>query len=108
MCIEAGELHLKLSEEIFGLVKEASVSGEPVIRYMEYVFPGQGLAQINDQFMLGNTILVAPVTVQGAVSRTVVLPEGEWEYCSGEIFKGGRTVTVDAPLNVLPYFVKAK
>jgi len=106
MCIAAGEIHLKFADEIFALVKDSSVSGEPVIRYMEYVFPHQGLGYINDQFMLGDSILAAPVVEKDVFKRDVVLPEGKWTYCDGTVYDGGCTVTVDAPVNVLPYFVK--
>ena len=104
ICIKAGELHLEFADEIFALVKNASVSGEPVIRYMEYEFPGQGMAAVNDQFMLGSRVLVAPVTVKGMTKRDVVLPAGKWKYCDGTVYDGGCTVKVDAPVNVLPYF----
>ena len=51
-------------------------------------------------------ILIAPVLEQGMVKRKVVLPEGKWRFCNGELFEGGQTVEVDAPIEVLPYFVR--
>ena len=106
ICIEAGKLHLRYAAEIFRLVKEASVTGEPVIRYMEYEFPGEGLEDVTDQFMLGTDLLVAPVVTKGAVTREVSLPHGRWVYVDGKVYEGSRRVTVDAPISVLPYFVK--
>ena len=76
------------------------------MRYMEYVFPHEGLADITDQFMVGGRILCAPVTEQSADTRTVVLPVGTWNYCDGTVYEGGRTVTVPAPLGVIPVFEK--
>ena len=73
---------------------------------MEYVFPHKGYAKINDQFMLGDDILVAPVLEKGAVSREVVLPDGQWRAEDGEIFDGGRKITIDVPLERMPYFTK--
>lgn len=105
ICIAAGKLHLDFADSIFALVQNAAKTGEPVIRYMEYVFPHVGYAHINDQFMLGDTILCAPVVKKGAVTRDVVLPAGSWRYCDGTVYAGGQTVTVDAPITVLPYFV---
>lgn len=74
------------------------------MRYLEYVFPHEGLCDITDQFMVGNRLLCAPVTEQNAVTRAVVLPRGKWQYCDGVIYDGGQTVTVAAPLDVIPHF----
>jgi alpha-glucosidase (family GH31 glycosyl hydrolase) len=45
---------------ILSLTKTSETDGEPIIRAMEYVFPDNGYDQIKDQFMLGDSILVAP------------------------------------------------
>ena len=88
------------------LLKECSATGDPLMRHMEYEFPGQGLETVNDQFMLGEKLLVAPVLEQGARERSVALPAGcRWKYMpTGEVFEGGQTVCAAAPLEVLPYF----
>lgn len=106
LCRAAGDLHLKYADTIIALAKEAAVTGEPIMRYMEYVFPHEGLADITDQFMVGDRILCAPVTEQNADTRAVVLPAGTWNYCDGTVYEGGRTVTVPAPLGVIPVFEK--
>ena len=72
---------------------------------MAYQFPNQGFEQIDDQFVLGDAIIVAPVIEKGAVMRTVVLPKGKWLYL-GEVEYGGGAVTVPAPISVIPYFVR--
>lgn len=61
------------------LVQEARERKTPIVRYLEYVFPGQGLEEVTDQFMLGNQYLVAPQYEQGKPDRTVILPQGSWE-----------------------------
>lgn len=104
LCIEAANLHTSYSDKLVALAEQAAKTGEPIVRYMEYVFPHQGLAEITDQFMLGDDMLVAPVVEKGQVTRRVVLPAGNWKYQDGAIYKGGKTVEVAAPLNVLPYF----
>ena len=58
-----------------------------------------------DCFMLGDRYLVAPVVTQGAVTRTLRLPAGNWKYLDGTVYGGGE-VTVAAPIEVLPYFEK--
>ena len=89
------KLHEEFGDRILQLAEESKDTGEPIVRYMEYVFPHQGLASCIDQFMLGNDILVAPVNQAGAVTRSVQLPEGKWKYVDGTIYVGGKTVVVD-------------
>jgi len=74
---------------------------------MEYAFPGQGFEAVNDQFMLGETILVAPVDKKEA-SRKVVLPKGKWLSDEGKKYKGGASYTIEVPIARLPYFVLGK
>lgn len=59
---------------------------------------------VTDQFMVGTKLLVAPVIQEGAVTRDVRLPKGQWKYVDGTVYEGGKTMTVDAPVTVLPYF----
>ena len=62
----------------------------------------------NDEFMLGDRILAAPVVSQGMEKRLVYLPRGEWyDYWTGEKFTGENWIIRDAPLDVCPIFVKA-
>ncbi len=104
-CLEAALLHTQWADTIIALAQQAAHSGEPIYRYMEYVFPGQGLEQVTDQFMLGDRLLVAPVLEKGADTRCVRLPKGSWRYVDGTCYEGGRTVTVPAGLDTLPYFI---
>lgn len=89
---------------ILELASAAARTGEPIVRPMEYDFPHQGLAEVIDQFMLGDRFLVAPVLERGATSRSVRLPAGRWRGPDGAVTTGGRTVRVAAPLDVLPVF----
>lgn len=71
---------------------EAAVnSGEPMIRYMEYQFPGEGFERVTDQFMLGDRILVAPIYEKGQVSREVSIPRGRWLFDGNIIESNGET-----------------
>ena len=58
--------------------------------------------------MLGNDIIVAPVTEKGVRSRSVALPKGNWKAEDGKIYKGGKTMEVSVPLERLLYFRKIK
>jgi alpha-D-xyloside xylohydrolase len=66
------------------------------------------VADIGDQFMYGPAFLVNPVTVPGATTRSVYLPEGQWhDFWSGATVKGAAMVTAAAPLARLPLYVRA-
>lgn len=103
LCIEAAKKHCAFAPLLLELAQIAAQTGEPIVRYMEYEFPGQGMEEIKDQFLLGSNLLVAPVLESGKREREVLLPEGKWKYVDETIYEGGR-VTVSAPLDCLPYF----
>jgi alpha-glucosidase len=104
---EAAKLHEKMGDYILGLAQKAAKDGEPIVRHLEYAFPGQGFVSCDDQFMLGDLYLVAPMIEKGT-SRTVKLPKGNWIDELGKKYKGGQTITIDVPLNRLPYFKVVK
>ena len=106
---QMADLHSQMAEEILRFVESARITGEPIMRPLEYNHPGQGYADIKDEFMLGCDILVAPVLQKGAVSRTVVFPTGRWQdQNDGTVYTGPNTHTVNAPLHVLPWFRKVQ
>ncbi len=106
LCKQAALLHEKMGGHLLKLAKEASISGEPIVKPMDYAFPGKGYEMIKDQFVLGTDIIVAPVVEKGARSRKVFLPKGKWKAEDGKTYKGGKVVTIDVPLDRLPYFQK--
>ena len=106
LCKSAADLHKRFASYIVKLVEESAISGEPIVRHMEYEFPAQDFGRTLDQFMLGSEVLVAPVITKGAIKREVKLPKGKWSYLGKTDYSGGTTVTVDAPLEILPYFYK--
>ena len=64
--------------------------------------------QVDDQFLFGPDLLVAPILHAGATSREVYLPAGaKWtDAWTGKEFKGGQTVTADAPLDKIPLYLR--
>ena len=86
--------------------KASAKSGEPMLRAMEYEFPGLGAERITDQFMLGSKLLVAPQTVKGAKTRKVFVPTGTWVADDGTEVVGPKTVEVATPISRLPHFVR--
>lgn len=107
LCREAALLHSRFGDYIYSLALEAAEGGEPIVRHLEYVFPHQGFQVCNDQYMLGDKYLVAPMNEKGTV-RTVILPKGKWKDEQGKVYKGGGTVRIEVPLERLPYFERLK
>ena len=107
-CRAAAQTRMKFSDYIVGVAKASAVSGEPMLRAMEYEFPGHGWETVTDQFMLGSDLLVAPQCVKGAKDRTVVVPPGKWLADDGTEVEGPKTVTVATPLARLPYFRRVR
>jgi len=90
---------------------EAHEKGTPVMRAMFYEFPADPRCwQAETQYMFGPDLLVAPVYELGQRSREVYLPSGQpWKNArTGERFSGGQTVTVPAPLDEIPIFIRAE
>lgn len=77
-------------------------TGEPVLRPLEYNFPNQNLAQVKDQFMIGDKLMVAPLVTEG-FERKVVLPKGKWKY-KNQTITGGKTMQFKVPLVELLFF----
>ncbi len=100
------KLHAEYAPTIMALAKNASVTGEPILRPLAYEYPDEGFDIEMEMFLLGSDVLVAPVLEKGAVTKTLRLPAGKWTYLDGKVYEGGTTVTVAAPLDVLPLFMK--
>ena len=75
---------------------------------MDFLKDKQALS-IADEYMFGPDFLVCPVTAPNASSRAVYLPSGTtWlDFWTGESLSGGATTTANAPLNIIPLFVRA-
>ncbi|MGL4173501.1 MAG: glycoside hydrolase family 31 protein [Actinomycetota bacterium] len=87
----------------------ASETGVPAMRPLFVDFPDDEPSWlVEDEFMLGSDVLVAPIVEAGARERTVYLPSGaRWTHAwSGEVVNGGRTVRVAAPLTHIPVYLR--
>lgn len=90
-------------------MRQASECGAPVMRPLFYDFPDDKMAwEIEDAYMFGPDLLVAPVMEAGVNTREVYLPKGAnfVESYTGKVYEGGQTVEAKAPLNVIPVFVR--
>lgn len=105
LCQKMAQMHRDFADKIIAMARQSAQDGEPIVRHMEYQFPGQGFASCDDQYVLGGKYIVAPMLDPGT-TRTVRLPRGIWIDENGKKYKGGKTYTIEVPLERLPYFVK--
>ena len=100
------DLRLSLRDYIKSLYQEAHENGSPLLRAMFYQFPEDPRCwELQDQYMFGAKYLAAPIFRLNQFRREVYLPAGCWRLTStGEVFQGGRAVTVDAPIEYMPVF----
>ncbi|MGB3778300.1 MAG: glycoside hydrolase family 31 protein [Tunicatimonas sp.] len=104
ICQEMAQLHQRMGAEIMQLAQSSALTGEPIVRAMEYVFPEQDYEAIKDQFMVGDDILVAPVVQPESRSRVVHFPAGTWKGDDGKEYVGPTQVALDVPIERLPWF----
>ena len=107
ICLKYARLHEELGPYLVEQARRCSQTGEPIVRSMEYAFPGQGFETCIDQYMLGDRYLVAPMMGPGH-TRTVRLPNGRWQDENGKKYKGGRTYELEVPLDRVPRFTRWK
>lgn len=95
----------------YTLAYENASEGLPLARPLNFTGenPDPKYAEITDEYLWGNEVLIAPVTEQGARQRKVVFPAGDWVNWNNPTlrYKGGTEATVKAPLDELPMFVRA-
>lgn len=102
-------LRYELLPYLYDLMRETELTGIPMVRplVLEYE-EDENARNRNDEFMLGDRMLIAPVVEQGARERMVYLPQGTWyDYWTGEKKEGKCFFVKEAPLDVCPVYVKA-
>lgn len=103
ICARYARLHAEMSPYIMKWADHASKTGEPIVRHLEYEFPGQGFEDCTTQYMLGPEYMIAPMLERGD-RRKVDLPLGRWIDDRGTEYEGGQTIEIDVPLDRLPVF----
>ena len=107
---ETIELRYRFLPYLYSLFYQHERTGQPVMRPVWYEFPNdRSTYLINDVYMLGSDLLVAPIVKEGMTNRDVYLPAGAaWiNWWTGERLEGGKQYRVDAPLDRFPLFVRA-
>ena len=95
---------------IYSLAGDVYHRDATIMRGLVMDFPNDVQARdINDQYLFGHALLVAPVTDYRARSRSVYFPQGaDWyDLLTGQKFGGGRSVTVEAGVDKIPVYVRA-
>jgi alpha-D-xyloside xylohydrolase len=115
-------LRYQLIPYIYSLAAQVTLDGRAMLRAVTLDFPEDAATHdLTDEFLFGPALLVCPVTepmyyvknsqpiANAARSRSVYLPAGaRWfDFWTDEVFDGGQTITVAAPLETIPLFVRA-
>lgn len=104
--------YLKLRYEmipyLYDLLRQGSQKGTPVLRPLFFQYPDDPeVKDMNDEMMVGDSLLFAPILHQGQHSRVVYFPKGTWiDYFTGKEYRGGREVLVRMELSQTGLFVK--
>ncbi len=109
ICKEYLQIRENMREYTRSLMKAAHEKGTPVMRTLFYEFPRDSYAwEVEDEFLFGSDVLVAPVLYENQRQRKVYLPAGvQWKHVwTGEIYTGGQTISVEAPIEQIPLFIK--
>lgn len=93
----------------YTLAYENATKGYPLVRPLNFHDEGPaGCDTIEDEYLWGRDVLVAPVLDKGATSRPIVFPQGRWiDMRHPSVSYTGTVTSYDAPLDVLPLFVRA-
>ncbi len=103
------KLHYRFLPYIYDLMHEEQENGLPVMRPLVMHYEDDKVTHnINDEYLVGEKLLVAPVVNQGEDVRKVYLPEGTWySFWTGEKHEGRRYFLEQAPTDHLPIYIKA-
>lgn len=108
ICREYLELRSRLMPYTYTLAWQARTRGLPTMRPLVLNYPDDpAVWDLGTQYLWGDDILVAPVTRKGATHWTVYLPAGTWhDFWTHATYTGPSGITVEAPLDRLPLFVR--
>lgn len=106
---EAIQLRYRLMPYMYTAFAQHAFYGMPIVRPIFMAEPNNpNIRDIDDSFMLGDNMLVAPILKSDALRRTVYLPDGDWyDFHTNKRYHGGKLISVEAPLDRIPIFVKS-
>jgi alpha-D-xyloside xylohydrolase len=87
----ADEMKYRLMPYIYAQAKDSSQRGLPMVRALFIEYPGDaGAWQVDDEYLFGADILVAPLFEAQTTARNVYLPQGQWiDYQTGKLYPAG-------------------
>lgn len=102
------KLRYKLIPYLYDLMRQCESNGLPPMRPLVLHYTDdKNVHELNDEFLFGENILVAPILEQGKNFRAVYLPEGNWvDYWTGETIKGKQHIIKIAELDTCPIYIK--
>ena len=100
----AEQFRLENRDYIMKLVHQAHIDGEPILRTLEYNYPHMGYHEEKNMFMLGEDLLVAPITKKEQQEISLLLPPGTWIAFDGKTYEGNHPVVIPVTLADLPHF----
>ncbi len=105
---QALELRYRLLPYLYAAFMRASETGQPVQQPLVFAFQDdRAVRAIDDQYLLGDQLLVAPVYAAGTTARQVYLPQGTWyHWHTGEQLAGKRFVIAPTPMEYVPLYVR--
>ncbi|HKA54019.1 MAG TPA: TIM-barrel domain-containing protein [Candidatus Binatia bacterium] len=108
VCRKYLRLRYRLLPYIYTAIYEACTTGIPLMRPLVLDFPHDPrVLNLGDEYLFGPDILVVPVLDEGATERDVYLPAGVWiDFWTDTVYTGPCSLTVPAPLDTLPLFVR--
>lgn len=88
---KSAEMKYRLMPYVYAQAKECTEKGLPMLRALFVEFPDDpGAWKVDDEYLFGSQILVAPLLESGITGRTVYLPEGKWiDYQTEKVYEGG-------------------
>lgn len=88
---KSAEMKYRLMPYVYAQAKECTEKGLPMLRALFVEFPDDpGAWRVDDEYLFGSQILVAPLLESGITGRTVYLPEGKWiDYQTEKVYEGG-------------------
>jgi len=102
------KLRYRLLPFLYTTLEEAHRTGVPLFRPLMLNYQDDpNTYNLDDEFMIGNELLVAPIVKPDVTSRLVYLPKGIWyDFWTNTKHEGGKTIRTDAPLETVPMFVR--
>lgn len=88
---KSAEMKYRLMPYVYAQAKECTEKGLPMLRALFVEFPDDpGAWKVDDEYLFGSQILIAPLLESGITGRTVYLPEGKWiDYQTEKVYEGG-------------------